>query len=62
MSESNKLLMMFIKDSYKTATGKPSKKTAIALMKFVASEKGLQEVINGGDSAEILNFKLDKQA
>ena len=61
MTESNKLLMMFIRDSYKTATGKPSKKTAIALMKFVASQKGLQEVINGGDNAEIANFKLDNK-
>ena len=61
MTESNKLLMMFIRDSYKTATGKPSKKTAIALMKFVASQEGLQEVINGGDNAEIANFKLDNK-
>ncbi len=59
MSEANKLLMMFIKDTYKTASGKPSKKTAMALINFVASEKGLQEVINGGDNAEILNFKIE---
>jgi len=58
MSEANKLLMMFIKDSYKQANGKPTKKTAIALMKFVASEPGLQELVNNGSHAEILNFKI----
>ena len=54
---SQKLLMMFIKDSYKSATGKPSKKTAIALMKYVASDSHLQELINNGDNKAILDYK-----
>jgi hypothetical protein len=60
MSKANELLMMFIKDSYKSSTGKPSKKTVIALMKFVASQPELQQVINDGDYAEILKFKINK--
>ena len=51
------LLMMFIKDSYKSATGKPSKKTAIALMKYVASDNELQELVNNGDHKAILDYK-----
>ena len=51
------LLMMFIKDSYKSSTGKPSKKTAIALMKYVASDTELQRLVNSGDHNGILNHK-----
>ena len=58
--EANKLLMMFIKDSYKSANGKPTKKTAIALMRFVASNPELQGLVNDGDHAAILNFKLEQ--
>ena len=57
MSDENKLLMMFIKDTYKSASGKPSKKTAIALMKFVASEPELQALVNNGDYDGVLNYK-----
>lgn len=60
MSEANKLLMMFIKDSYKSVGGKPTKKTAIAVMKFVASDQKLQNLINNGDHAAILNYKLEQ--
>ena len=60
MSKANELLMMFIKDSYKSPTGKPSKKTAIAMMKFVAGQPDLQQLINAGDHAEILKFKINK--
>ena len=60
MSKANELLMMFIKDSYKSPTGKPSKKTAIAMMKFVAGQPDLQQLINAGDHAEILKFKIKK--
>ena len=61
MSEANKLLMMFIKDSYKSVNGKPTKKTAIALMKFVASDPELQGLINNGDHTAILNYKLESK-
>lgn len=55
--EAEKLLMMFVKDSYKSATGKPSKQTAIALMKYVASDPELQRLINIGDHNGILKHK-----
>lgn len=61
MSKANELLMMFIKDSYKSANGKPTKKTAIALMKFVASEPELQNLVNNGEHAAILNYKLENK-
>lgn len=60
MKDANKLLMMFIKDSYKSPTGKPSKKTALALMKFVGSDQKLQELVNNGEYEAILNYELDK--
>lgn len=56
--DANKLLMMFIKDSYKSVNGKPTKKTAIALMKFVASDSKLQGLVNNDDHAAILNHKV----
>jgi len=56
--EAQKLLMMFIKDSYKSVNGKPTKKTAIALMKFVASDTELQGLINNGDHAAILKHTV----
>lgn len=52
--EANKLLMMFIKDGY-SASGKISKKTAIAMMKYVASDKELQQLVNECDNTGILN-------
>ena len=58
MIKANELLMMFIKDAYKSSTGKPSKKTVIAMMKFVAEQPDLQQIINNGDCAEILKFKI----
>jgi hypothetical protein len=57
MSEANRLLMMFVKDSYNSANGKPTKKTAIALMKFVANSPSLQCLVNNGNHAAILNYK-----
>jgi len=62
MEEANKLLMMFIKDSYKQANGKPTKKTAIALMKFVASSPTLQALVNNGDHASILSYKIESNS
>lgn len=57
--EANELLMMFIADSYKSANGKPSKKTAIALMRFVNSSPVLQCLVNNGHHAAILKHKLE---
>tara|TARA_R110000851_G_scaffold270243_1_gene422898 strand:+ start:1083 stop:1271 length:189 start_codon:yes stop_codon:yes gene_type:complete len=62
MNEANKLLMMFIKDSYKSANGKPTKKTAIALMKFVANDGYLQQLINNGDHNAILNYNPNNKS
>ena len=61
MSKANELLMMFIKDSYKSPSGKPSKKTAIAMMNFVADYPDLQQLISAGDHDEILRFKINKR-
>lgn len=57
--QANKLLMMFINDGY-SSSGKISKKTAIAMMKFVESTKGLQFLVNNGDTKSILQFDLSK--
>ncbi len=55
--EAEELLMMFVKDSYKSATGSPSKKTAMALMKYVASDPELQKLVNIGDYNAITKHK-----
>ena len=57
--EAQKLLMMFIDDSYK-GSGKPKKKTLLALMKYVASDSELQRAVNDGDSKKILNYTTNK--
>ncbi|MGL4517850.1 MAG: hypothetical protein ACRCUH_14310 [Shewanella sp.] len=54
----NKLLMMFISDAY-GSTGRASKKTAIAMMKFVGQVDGLQDAVNGGDKKQITSFNLN---
>jgi hypothetical protein len=51
------LLMMFIKDAYASATGKPSKKTAIAMMRYVAADEVLQGRVNNSDYKAILSHK-----
>lgn len=61
MSEANKLLMMFVRDSYKSASGKHTKKTAIALMRFVAGSPALQALVNSGDHTGILNYKPEQE-
>jgi len=60
LKTANELLMMFIKDSY-NGTGKPTKKTAMALMKFVGSDKELQSAVGSGDNKAILNHKSEMQ-
>ena len=54
--EANKLLMMFIKDGY-SASGKITKKTAIAMMRYVATDKKLQQLVNECDNTGILNHQ-----
>lgn len=54
MSNLNKLLMMFVKDGY-SASGKISKKTAMAMMRFVGADKKLQSHINSSDWKSVLN-------
>ena len=51
--EAKKLLLMFITDGYKSQTGKISKKTAIAMMKYVSSDDDLQMMVNNSDWAGI---------
>jgi len=56
--EVEKLLMMFINDAYKSATGKPSKKTTFEMMRYVANQPKLQQLVNNGDSKKILSYRL----
>ncbi len=58
MTEANKLLMMFIVDGYESYTGKISKKTARAMMKYVSKDKTLQGLVNRGDPSLILKHKI----
>ncbi len=53
--EANKLLMMFIVDGYKSMTGNISKKTAIAMMKYVATDNDLQRLVNNSDYRAVLS-------
>jgi pyruvate formate-lyase activating enzyme-like uncharacterized protein len=57
--EANKLLMMFIVDGYKSRTGKISKKTAIAMMRYVDSDKRLQSMICSSDYKGVINHNKD---
>lgn len=59
--EANKLLMMFINDTYRSHTGKISKRTALATMRFVENEKGLQHKVNIGDEKAILSHNIATQ-
>ncbi len=61
LRESEKLLMKFINDGYKSATGKPSKKTAIEMMRYVAKRPKLQQLINNCDSKEIKKYRSCEQ-
>ena len=55
--ESNKLLMMFVRDGYANASGKPRKKTALALMKFVSQDKKLEQLISNSDWAKVESYE-----
>ena len=59
--EAEKLLMMFICDSYKNSSGRASKKTAIALMKYVAGDKALSVLVNSGNHKAVLSYRSDKE-
>ncbi len=56
--ETEKLLMMFINDAYKNATGKPSKKTGFEMMRYVGNRPELQQLINDGDSKKIISYRV----
>jgi hypothetical protein len=58
--ETQKLLMMFIVDGYKSNTGRISKKTARAMMNYVATDKDLQGFINNSDYAHVLKHRCVK--
>ena len=56
-TEAKELLMSFIGDGY-TNTGKITKATALKMMKFVANNSELQDVVNTYDPKDIRKFKL----
>ncbi len=58
-NEANRLLMMFIVDGYKSRTGKISKKTALAMMQYVRSDKELQGLICSSDYKKVLDHCTD---
>lgn len=55
--DAEKLLMMLISDCYSGTYGKPSKATAIAMMKYVASDPELQRAVNSGDNKAIREYR-----
>jgi len=55
--DGNALLMMFVVDTYKSPTGKVSKKTALAMMKYVCSDNELHKLVLGSDYKGILKHK-----
>jgi len=58
--EGEKLLMMFIRDSY-SGSGRPTKKTAIATMKYVESNAELKRLVNIGDYKALLNYRAPQR-
>lgn len=52
---SNELLMMFIKDAYSAPSGNPSKKTVLAVIKYVGKDEDLQQKISSSDWDGVLN-------
>tara|TARA_R110000850_G_C9765640_1_gene446865 strand:+ start:191 stop:385 length:195 start_codon:yes stop_codon:yes gene_type:complete len=58
--EAKKLLLMFIKDGYKSTAGTVSKKTAIAMMRYVQSDSDLQQLVNNSDWRGVLNHEIIK--
>ena len=58
IEDAQRLLMMFINDGY-SQTGKVSKSTAIAMMKFVRENPDLQKIVNSGVRSDILSFRLN---
>ena len=55
--EAEKLLMMFINDAYKNASGKPSQKTGFEMMRYVANMPDLQQLIGDGNSKKIISYR-----
>jgi len=58
MNEANELLMMFIVDGYKTTHGKITRKTALAMMKYVASDEKLTNLVCNSDYKAILKHEV----
>jgi len=54
------LLMMLISDGYSNSSGRVSKKTAIAMMRYVGKDKELQRLVNIGDKSGILRYRASK--
>ena len=52
--EAYKLLMMFVVDGYRSQTGKISKKTAIAMMKYVSADKELSKLVSNSNYSDVL--------
>lgn len=60
MSEKDDLLKMFIKDGY-SASGKISKKTALAMMKYVEKNDDLQRAVNNSNWQELKKINLSEE-
>lgn len=56
--DAQKLLMMFIRDSYQ-GSGKPRKETLLAMMTLVGGSKELQRLVNIGYSSKILEYRFN---
>lgn len=56
--QAQELLMMFVRDGY-SQSGNISRKTAIKMMRFVASKNDLQSHITNGDNEAILNYRME---
>lgn len=59
--EAEKLLMMFICDTYRSSSGKVSKKTARAMMVYVTSSDDLKWFVTSSDYKSLLAYRADKE-
>jgi hypothetical protein len=57
--EAEKLLMMFIRDVYKNTSGKISKKSALATMRYVNGDIELQRIVNNSDYPAVLKYRME---
>lgn len=61
LKKSHELLMMFVKDGYKSLHGKVSKKTGIALFNYVNADTELSYLVDNSDYNGILQYKINNQ-